>query len=135
MRHNNHRFQLGIRRSHRDALMANLTSSLLIHDRICTTQAKAKAMRPFVEKIITLAKKFSLSTNIAEKTHYRRQATSKVRNHKAVSELFDCKVKEFLNRKGGYTRIYKLALNRQDAAKMAYIEIVKSIDKGYQKKS
>jgi large subunit ribosomal protein L17 len=126
MRHNKHTHTLGVKKEHRSALIANLASSLILHGRIETTLAKAKALRPYVEKVITLAKKGTL--------HHRRQALSKLRNVKAVRVLFDEKAAEFANRAGGYTRIYKLGFQRQgDAAELALIELIPGSDEGYRK--
>ncbi len=126
MRHNKHTHTLGVKKEHRSALLANLASSLILHGRIETTLAKAKALRPFVEKVITLSKKGTL--------HHRRQALAKLRNVKAVHLLFDEKASEFADRTGGYTRIYKLGFQRQgDAAELALIELVAASDEGYRK--
>ncbi len=131
MRHGNHRHQLGVKKAHRTALVANLAVALLTHGRIETTLAKAKALRPFVEKIITLAKKAAATENPAEKLHFRRLAISRVRDPKAVALLFDTKVQEFRDRPGGYTRIYKLIPRRGDAASMALIDLIEAGDEGY----
>lgn len=138
MRHRKHNHQLGVKSAHRISLVANLSSSLIEHGRIKTTLAKARALRPVIEKIITLAKKAHLTEDAARKIHYRRLAIAKVRNKKAVSKLFDELVEQFLGRNGGYTRIYKLALPRLgDAADMALIEFVEEAPKkkGKKKKS
>lgn len=127
MRHRKHRNQLGVKKEHREALLANLSTALIQHGRIKTTLKKAKALRPFVEKVITLAKKGSL--------HDRRIAISRVRDVDAVHELFDDKVEQFKERNGGYTRIYKLGTRRGDAAEMALIELIDADDEGYGKKS
>lgn len=134
MRHRNHRFQLGVKKEHREALVANLAVALITHERIQTTLTKAKALRPFIERIITLACKASRSERPEEKLHYRRLAISRVRDPKAVARLFDELAEEFVNRNGGYTRIYKLLQRRGDAAPMALIEFVKADDEGYKKK-
>jgi len=134
MRHGKHKHILGVKTAHRSALMANLCSSLLEHGRIKTTLAKAKALRPFAEKIITLAKKAKNSENPAQALHYRRLAIARVRNKAVIKILFDEKVEEFLNREGGYTRIYKLGARRGDAAETAIIELIDGDDEGYQKK-
>jgi large subunit ribosomal protein L17 len=106
-------------------LVANLSCSLIEHGRIKTTLAKARALRPSIEKIVTLAKKAHASSDPAKKVHYRRLAIARLRNKTAVSKLFDELVDQFLKRSGGYTRIYKLALPRLgDAADMALIEFV-----------
>ncbi len=127
MRHRKHSNQLGVKKEHREALLANLSTALITHGRIKTTLKKAKALRPFVEKVITLAKKGDL--------HNRRMAISRVRDTDAVHLLFDEKVEEFRNREGGYTRIYKLGNRRGDAAEMALIELINGDDEGYAKKS
>ena len=108
MRHSKRRHILGVSSSHRSAMLGNLSVALITHGRIKTTLAKAKALRPFIEKIITLAKKADQANDGARKLHFRRLAISRVRDKKAVAELFDNKVSEFSNRAGGYTRIYKL---------------------------
>ena len=133
MRHNQHRHILGVKKEHRIALMANLASSLIIHGRIKTTLAKAKALRPFIEKIITLAKKAKASDNAATAVHYRRQALSKIRNKEALKILFNEKVDEFMDRTGGYTRIYKIGPRIGDAAEMGLIEMISADDEGYTK--
>jgi len=138
MRHRKHNHQLGVKSAHRISLVANLSSSLIEHGRIKTTLAKARALRPVIEKIITLAKKAHLTEDAARKIHYRRLAIAKVRNKKAVSKLFDELVDQFMGRNGGYTRIYKLAVPRLgDAADMALIEFVEEAPKkkGKKKKS
>ena len=134
MRHKKHKHQLGVKKEHRKALMANLVTALLTHSRIRTTKSKAKALRPFVEKIITLAKKAANSETPAQKLHYRRLAIARVRNVDAVHALFDEKVKDFLKREGGYSRIYKLLPRKGDAAEMAIIELIPDSDKGYPKR-
>jgi large subunit ribosomal protein L17 len=135
MRHRKHNHQLGVKSAHRISLVANLSSSLIEHGRIKTTLAKARALRPVIEKIITLAKKAHLAEDSARKIHYRRLAISRVRNKKAVSKLFDETVEQFLGRNGGYTRIYKLAIPRLgDAADMALIEFVEEAPKKKAKK-
>lgn len=129
MRHRKHSHQLGVTKEHRSALLANLASSLIEKGRIRTTTAKAKALRPFVEKLITLTKKGE-----GKKIHQRRVVASRLRNPDAVRKLFNERASEFTNRAGGYTRIYKLALPRLgDAADMAIIEFVGAGDTGYQK--
>lgn len=135
MRHSKHRHVLGVKKEHRTALLANLSAALFKHGRITTTLAKAKALRPFAEKIITLAKKAAATEDAAKKLHYRRLALAKVRDKEAVSELFDRRVQEFLARTGGYTRIYKLGARLGDAAEMAIIELISASDEGYKKKA
>jgi large subunit ribosomal protein L17 len=135
MRHQKHSHSLaGRSASHRSAMLSNMAASLIENDRIETTLAKAKALRPFVEKIITKAKQAAAKTEAKDALHLRRLALKDVRNEDAVTLLFNEKYKEFANRNGGYTRIYKLALPRiGDAAEMALIEFVKADDQGYKK--
>jgi len=115
-------------------MMSNLAASLITHDRIETTLTKAKALRPFVERIVTKAKRAAAKSERKDALHLRRQALSDVRDETAVTLLFNEKVKEFANRNGGYTRIYKLGRRRVgDAAEMALIEFVKAEDTGYKK--
>ena len=127
MRHRKHSNQLGLTKEHRLAVMANMSSSLIKEGKITTTLKKAKALRPFVEKVITLAKSGSL--------HDRRIAISRVRDKDAVHMLFDEKAEQFANRNGGYTRIYKLGTRVGDAAEMALIELINADDEGYGKKT
>lgn len=124
MRHAKHRYKLGVKKEHREALVANLASNLFMHGKIKTTLIKAKALRPFAEKIITLAKKAALTDAVEKKLHFRRLAISKVKNEAAVKKLFDEGVKNFLSRPGGYTRIYKLLPRAGDASNVGVIEYV-----------
>ena len=121
-------------REHRRAMLSNLAASLIDHGRIQTTLTKAKALRPFIEKIITKAKQAAAKTERKDALHLRRLALADVRNEDAVTKLFNELHKEFANRSGGYTRIYKLGPQRQsDAAELALIEFVKADDQGYKK--
>ena len=133
MRHSKRRHKLGVSGPHRAAMYGNLSVALITHGRIKTTLAKAKALRPFIEKVITLAKKANQANDAARKLHFRRLAISRVRDKKAVAELFDNKVTEFLERPGGYTRIYKMGQRIGDAAEMALIEFIDASDEGYPK--
>lgn len=134
MRHNKHRQSLGVSPEHREAMLSNLAASLIKHGRIQTTLTKAKALRPFIERIITKAKKAAAKTEKKDALHLRRLALADVRDESAITLLFSEKHKEFTNRSGGYTRIYKLGLPRLgDAAEMALIEFVKADDQGYKK--
>ncbi len=126
MRHQKHRHQLGVKKAHRLALMANLGCALIKEGRIKTTLSKAKALRPFIEPIITMAK----SGTVAD----RRLAFTRLRSKEAVQTLFNEKAEEFANRPGGYTRIYKLGNRIGDAAPMALIELIPASDEGYPKK-
>jgi large subunit ribosomal protein L17 len=117
MRHQRKTVKLGRSQAHRDALIANQTCSLIEHNRIKTTLAKAKAVRPFAEKMVTLGKKNTL--------HARRTALSYLRhNEDAVKRLFAEVAPRCGDRKGGYTRIVKLGQRYSDAAPMAFLEWV-----------
>lgn len=134
MRHSNRKHKLGVSGPHRSAMMGNLATALIQHGRIETTLPKARALRPFIEKIITLAKKAEKANDAARKLHFRRLAIARVRDKKAVARLFDELVTEFTERSGGYTRIYKLGQRIGDAAEMALIEFVDGNDEGYNDK-
>ena len=134
MRHNKHHASLGVTREHRAAMLSNMSASLITHGRIKTTVTKAKALRPFIEKVITKAKQASAKTEPKDALHLRRLALRDVRDEDAVTLLFNEKHKEFANRNGGYTRIYKLGKRASDAAEMALIEFVKADDPGYKKR-
>src|SRR4051812_12378419 len=134
MRHNKHHASLGVTREHRAAMLSNLAASLIEHGRIQTTLTKAKALRPFIEKVITKAKRAAAKTEKKDQIHLRRLALADVRNEDAITKLFNEGYKEFANRNGGYTRIYKLGRQRQsDAGELALIEFVKADDQGYKK--
>jgi len=133
MRHSKRRHVLGVSGPHRSAMMGNLAVALITHGRIETTLAKARALRPFIEKVITLAKKAEKANDAARKLHFRRLAIARVRDKKAVALLFDERVSEFTERNGGYTRIYKLGQRVGDAAEMALIELIDGNDEGYEK--
>jgi len=133
MRHKKHRQTLGVTREHREAMLSNMGASLIQHDRIKTTLPKAKALRPFIEKVITKAKKAAAKTDVKDAIHLRRLALADLRDENAITLLFNEKYKEFENRNGGYTRIYKLGPRVGDAAEMALIEFVKADDPGYKK--
>ena len=102
--------------AHRKALLANLVCSLVEHRRIRTTLAKAKALRPVAEKLVTLGKRGDL--------HARRTAVAELRHKEVVKKLFEEIAVASKDRKGGYTRITKLGQRRSDAAPMAFIEWV-----------
>ena len=134
MRHQKHHATLGVTRSHRESMMSNLAVALITHGRIQTTLTKASALRPFIEKVITKAKHAAGKSEKRDAIHLRRLALRDVRDEDAVTLLFNDKYKEFENRSGGYTRIYKLGPQRLgDAAEMALIEFVKADDPGYKK--
>lgn len=125
---------MGVTKEHRAAMLSNMAASLIEHGRIETTLAKAKALRPFIEKVITKAKRAAAKTDKKDQIHLRRLAMADIRNEDAVNKLFNETYKEFVNRSGGYTRIYKLGQQRiSDAAEMALIEFVKADDQGYKK--
>jgi large subunit ribosomal protein L17 len=134
MRHNKHHASLGVTREHRESMMSNLAAALITHGRIKTTLTKARALRPFIEKVITKAKRAAAKTEKRDALHLRRLALRDVRDETALTLLFNEKVKDFANRPGGYTRIYKLGPQRiGDAAELALIEFVKAEDVGYKK--
>jgi large subunit ribosomal protein L17 len=115
-------------------MLSNMGASLIRHGRIETTLTKAKALRPFIEKVITKAKKAAAATEKKDAVHLRRIALTDIRDEAAVTLLFNEKVKQFEKRNGGYTRIYKLGPQRiGDAAEMALIEFVGAEDTGYSK--
>jgi large subunit ribosomal protein L17 len=124
---------LGRVKEHRESLMANLAVALFRHGKIETTLAKAKALRPFAEKLITMAKKAHLSSDSAQKLHYFRLVISRLRDEDAAAILFNDRAGEFAKRNGGYSRIYKLVQRPGDAAKMAIIELISGDDAGYSK--
>ena len=132
MRHAKHKHTLGVTAPHRAAMLSNLAKALFTHGRIKTTLAKARALRPFAEKIITLAKK-AKSSEGGKALHYKRLALTRVRDEATIELLFGEKVEEFLNREGGYTRIYKLVKRKGDGADVAIIELVGADDQGYSK--
>ena len=134
MRHKNRKHKIGVSGPHRSAMMGNLSVALISHGRIETTLSKARALRPFIEKVITLAKKADKSNDSASKLHLRRLAITRVRDKVAVGKLFDELAGEFTERNGGYTRIYKLGQRIGDAAEMALIELIDGNDEGYAKK-
>jgi large subunit ribosomal protein L17 len=117
MRHRKKRNKLSRDSGHRKALIKNLCSEIVEHERIKTTEAKAKVVKPEVEKLITLAKKGDL--------HARRQALSALNQNKfTVHKLFEEIAPRYAARNGGYTRILKLGPRRSDATEMVYIELV-----------
>lgn len=135
MRHLKHRRSLGVTREHRAAMLSNLAAALIRHGRIETTLTKARALRPFIEKIITKAKKAAVAGEKKDAIHLRRHALRRVRDEEAITLLFNEKAAQFAKRPGGYTRIYKLAPRRvSDAAEMALIEFVGAEDPGYKKR-
>ena len=116
MRHRKKVIKLGRKTAHRKAMLANMASSLIEHKRINTTLTKAKALKMFIEPLVTKSK--------TDDTHNRRICFSKIRNKVAVKTLFDDVAKKIGNRPGGYTRIIKLGNRMGDNASMAMIEFV-----------
>lgn len=116
MRHNKKFNHLGRKSAHRKAMLSNMASSLILHKRITTTVAKAKALRSYVEPLITRSKDDS--------THQRRVVFSHLQNKQAVTELFREVAQKIGDRPGGYTRILKTGTRIGDAADMCIIELV-----------
>jgi large subunit ribosomal protein L17 len=116
MRHRVGGRKLGRTSSHRAALFRNMAAALIKHEQITTTLPKAKELRPYVEKLITLAKKGGLSN--------RRLAHARLLDDAQLQKLFDVLAKRYQERAGGYTRVVKAGLRASDAAPMAVIELV-----------
>ena len=117
MRHQRKRGKLSRDSAHRKAMLRTMSKQLIEHERIRTTQPKAKALKPEFEKLITLAKRGDL--------HARRQALSTLQNDKfAVHKLFEEIAPRYAQRPGGYTRIVKLGPRRSDSAEMVFLELV-----------
>ena len=116
MKHGVKQRKLGKTSTHRIAMLANMAAALVKHEQITTTLPKAKELRPFLEKLITLAKKGGLAN--------RRLAISRMRDQEQVRKMFDLLASRYANRDGGYCRIYKAGFRYGDAAPMAIIELV-----------
>lgn len=116
MRHGNSGRKLGVTSTHRKAMFANMAVALIKHEQITTTVAKAKELRGFVEKLITLAKGGTLAQ--------RRQAQSRLRDHASLQKLFDVLGPRYKERKGGYTRVFKAGFRYGDNAPVGIIELV-----------
>jgi len=116
MRHKMGKRKLQRTSSHRAALLRNMSASLIKHEQITTTVSKAKELRPYIEKLITLAKKGGLSN--------RRLAMSRVMDETQVKKLFDVLAERYSDRQGGYARVIKAGYRASDAAAMAVIELV-----------
>ena len=116
MRHNKAINHLGRKSGHRKALLANMATSLILHKRIQTTVAKAKALKMYVEPLITKSKE--------DTTHSRRVVFSYLKNKEAVTELFRTVAPKIAERPGGYTRVLKTGFRQGDGADMALIELV-----------
>ena len=116
MRHNKSGRTLGRNSGHRNAMMRNMVTSLIAHEKITTTDMRAKELRKLVERMITLGKRGDL--------HARRQAAAVIRDRKVVAKLFDLIGPRYKDRPGGYTRIYKLGNRLGDNAPLSQIELV-----------
>ena len=116
MRHKNGFNKLGRKTAHREAMLSNMASSLILHKRITTTLQKAKALRSFVEPVITLSKEDSM--------HHRRMAFKYLQDKEAVKELFREVSNKIADRPGGYTRILKTGMRAGDNAEMCMMELV-----------
>ena len=122
MRHRRAGKKLGRDSAHRKALYSNLAGALIEHGRIKTTEAKAKAVKPFAEQMITLGKRGDL--------HARRLALAELRSQDVVHQLFADVAPRFADRPGGYTRIVKLGPRLGDSAEMVYLELVDFVPAG-----
>jgi len=116
MRHGVSGRKLGVTSSHRIAMLRSMATALLKHEQIGTTLPKAKELRPYVERIITLGKRGDL--------HARRQAYAQIRDEKVVDKLFTTIAERYKGRAGGYTRVLRAGVRYGDAADMAIIELV-----------
>ena len=116
MRHRNAGYKLGRNTSHRRAVLRNLVTSVILNDRIETTITKCKAIRPLVEKMITLGKSGTV--------HSRRQALSYMMTPESVDRLFKIVAPRYSSRNGGYLRITRTGVRKGDAAEMAFIELL-----------
>jgi large subunit ribosomal protein L17 len=116
MRHGHSGRKLQRKSGHRAALLRNLAASLIKHEQILTTTPKAKELRPYVEKLITLAKRGGLSN--------RRLALGRLGDETQLKKLFEVLAERYAGREGGYTRIIKAGIRQSDAAPMAVIELV-----------
>lgn len=116
MRHGVAGRKLGVTTSHRLAMFRNMATSLILHEQITTTLPKAKELRPYVERIITLGKRGGL--------HARRQAYAQIRDEAVVEKLFTTVAERYRARQGGYTRVLRAGFRHGDMAEMAIIELV-----------
>ena len=121
MRHRKAGRKLNRTSAHRRALFANLANALIEHEQITTTDAKARELRRYAEKLITMGKKGSLAA--------RRNAYAKLRDDSSIDRLFGALAERYKDRHGGYTRIYKLGPRKGDCAEMALIEFVDREDR------
>jgi large subunit ribosomal protein L17 len=116
MRHRKAKYKLGMNTSHREAMLRNMVTSLLEHESITTTDARAKAIRSVADKMITLGKRGDL--------HARRQALAVIRSKKVTQILFDDIAPRFSNREGGYVRVIKKGFRAGDRAPVSLVELV-----------
>ena len=116
MRHRAHHGRLGVQPAHRRAMVRNMVTSLLKHERIKTTKMRAREVRRFAEKMITLAKKETLAS--------KRRVLGFVREREVVNKLFKTLIYRYAERKGGYTRVLKLGYRLGDGAEMVFLELV-----------
>lgn len=116
MRHQTHHGRLGVQPAHRRALVRNMVTSLFKHERIKTTKARAKEVRRYAEKMITIAKKETLAS--------KRHVLGFVRERETVNKLFNTLIYRYAQRHGGYTRILKLGPRLGDGAEMVFLELV-----------
>jgi large subunit ribosomal protein L17 len=127
MRHNVGHRKLGRVTEHRIAMLRNQAAALIRHERIQTTIPKAKELRPFVERLITIAKRGVTANDPKGKTlHARRMVAVEIQDKDVVSKLFDEVAPRFAERPGGYTRILRVGFRRGDAAEIAQMELVGS---------
>ena len=124
MHHRKSYRKLGRRTDHRLAMLKNMTISLIKAERIETTVTRAKELRKFVEKVITLGKKYNATEDTAKKIHLRRQAFAFLRHEESVVKAFKEIAPKYVERNGGYTRIVKTDVRRGDSSEMAIIELV-----------
>lgn len=116
MRHGHSGRKLGRKTGHRHALLRNMAAALIKHEQITTTLPKAKELRPYLEKLITLAKRGGLSN--------RRLAMSRLGDEAQLKKLFDVLAERYADREGGYTRVLRAGIRASDAVQMAVIELV-----------
>ncbi|MEI7810405.1 MAG: 50S ribosomal protein L17 [bacterium] len=117
MRHHNSKRKFGRTKNQRNALINSLALNLIVREKIKTTEPKAKELRPFIEKIVTHAKKKDLAS--------MKLVVSRLSNRKKeVKKLFDVIAPRYVDKKGGYTRVIKMGVRKSDGAKMAVIEFV-----------
>ena len=126
MRHRKARYRLGMRTSHREAVLRNMVTSLLEHETITTTDARAKALRSLADKMITLGKRGDL--------HARRQALEVIRSKTVAQRLFEEIAPRYANREGGYVRVIKKGFRKGDTAPISVVELVeKRVDESKRK--